>query len=87
MASDTSGSSEGWRVDTVNIAGCVPKPCPSPTPTATATATRRPRLRLVLQQRRQLFREPRRCRALVRLQCRDRDELGQGVSYIEKPDN
>jgi subtilisin family serine protease len=47
MASDTSGSSEGWRVDTVNIAGCVPKPCPTPTatvsppptPTATATAT------------------------------------------------
>ena len=45
MASDTSGSSEGWRVDTVNIAGCVSEPCPSPTaqctptPTATATAT------------------------------------------------
>ena len=45
MASDTSGSSEGWRVDTVNIAGCVSKPCPTPTatvpptPTATATAT------------------------------------------------
>jgi len=39
MASDTSGSSEGWRVDTVNIAGCVPKPCPSPTPTATPTPT------------------------------------------------
>jgi Subtilase family len=42
MASDTSGSSEGWRVDTVNIAGCVPKPCPSPTPTATATASSTP---------------------------------------------
>jgi serine protease AprX len=45
MASDTSGSSEGWRVDTVNIAGCVSKPCPtptatvSPTPTAIPTAT------------------------------------------------
>jgi subtilisin family serine protease len=39
MASDISGSSEGWRVDTVNIAGCVPKPCPSPTPTATPTPT------------------------------------------------
>ena len=25
MASDTSGSNEGWRVDTVNIAGCVPE--------------------------------------------------------------
>jgi serine protease AprX len=41
-ASDTSGSSLGWRVDTVNIAGCVPKPCPSPTPTATATASATP---------------------------------------------
>ena len=39
MASDTGGSSEGWRVDTVNIAGCVPKPCPTPTPTATPTPT------------------------------------------------
>jgi len=42
MASDTSGSNEGWRVDTVNIAGCVTKPCPSPTPTATATASSTP---------------------------------------------
>jgi hypothetical protein len=37
MASDTSGSNEGWRVDTVNIAWCLPVPCPSPTPTATST--------------------------------------------------
>jgi serine protease AprX len=37
MASDTSGSGEGWRVDTVNIAGCAPVPCPTPTPTATPT--------------------------------------------------
>jgi serine protease AprX len=40
MASDNSGSGEGWRVDTVNIAGCVPEPpCPTVTPTATATAS------------------------------------------------
>jgi subtilisin family serine protease len=53
MASDISGSGEGWRVDTVNIAACVPAPrndgiCGTPTPTptphtptptATATAT------------------------------------------------
>ena len=45
MASDTSGSSEGWRVDTLYGAGCAPLPCatPSPTPpitpTPTATAT------------------------------------------------
>jgi subtilisin family serine protease len=53
MASDTSGSGEGWRVDTVNITACVPVPrdnyttgpCQPPTPTATATprATPRPR--------------------------------------------
>ena len=50
MASDTSGSSAGWRVDTVNIAACVPVPrngdgtcgTPTPTPTATPTATARP---------------------------------------------
>ena len=35
MASDTSGSNEGWRVDTVNIAGCVPASCPTPSPTPT----------------------------------------------------
>ena len=46
MASDTSGSNEGWRVDTVNITYCRAPPCsptptapPSATPTATATAT------------------------------------------------
>ena len=45
MASDTTGSTEGWRVDTVDIFGCVSKPCPTPTttpsstPSATATAT------------------------------------------------
>ena len=42
MASDTTGSNEGWRVDTVDIFGCVPFPCPSPTPTATATASSMP---------------------------------------------
>ena len=45
MASDTSGSNEGWRVDTVNIAYCHGQgtPCATPTftpmPSATATAT------------------------------------------------
>ena len=45
MGSDTSGSNEGWRVDTVNITYChgMGTPCASPTftptPTATATAT------------------------------------------------
>jgi subtilisin family serine protease/cell division septation protein DedD len=47
MATDTSGSNEGWRVDTVNIAFCHGQgtPCASPTftptasPTATATTT------------------------------------------------
>jgi plastocyanin len=55
MASDNSGSSEGWRVDTLYAAGCAPLPCatpsptppitptPTPTPTATATATATPR--------------------------------------------
>jgi serine protease AprX len=38
MASDTSGSNEGWRVDTVNITYCRAPPC-SPTPTATATTS------------------------------------------------
>jgi subtilisin family serine protease len=37
MASDTSGSNEGWRVDTVDIVGCAPIPCPTPTATATPT--------------------------------------------------
>jgi len=39
MASDTTGSNEGWRVDTVDIFGCVNKPCPTPTPSATQTPT------------------------------------------------
>jgi subtilisin family serine protease len=45
MASDTTGSNEGWRVDTVDIVGCVNEPCPTPTstppitPTPTATAS------------------------------------------------
>src|SRR4029450_5553169 len=45
MASDTSGSNEGWRVDTVNVSYCHGQgtPCASPTftptPSATATAT------------------------------------------------
>src|SRR5262249_49806368 len=46
MASDTSGSGEGWRVDTVDISWCQGPPCsPTPTPksTATATATATPR--------------------------------------------
>jgi subtilisin family serine protease len=46
MASDTGGSNEGWRVDTVRISWChgMGTPCASPTftptPTATATASR-----------------------------------------------
>jgi serine protease AprX len=39
MASDTIGSNEGWRVDTVNIAGCAPIPCSTPTPTVIPTVT------------------------------------------------
>jgi subtilisin family serine protease len=46
MASDNSGSNEGWRVDSVNITYCRAPPCSPtptatvpPTPTATATAT------------------------------------------------
>ena len=52
MASDTTGSNEGWRIDTVDIIGCVNEPCPTPTasppitptptPTATATASSTP---------------------------------------------
>jgi hypothetical protein len=36
MASDNSGSGDGWRVDTIDISWCQGPPC---TPTATATAT------------------------------------------------
>ena len=47
MASDTGGSSEGWRVDTVILAGCLPVPresdttgpCQPPTPTPPITPT------------------------------------------------
>jgi serine protease AprX len=46
MASDMSGSSEGWRVDTVEVSWCQGPPCTptatppaTPTPTATDTAT------------------------------------------------
>jgi serine protease AprX len=43
MASDTSGSNEGWRVDTVNTTYCQGPPCtptpPPPTPTVSPTAT------------------------------------------------
>jgi len=42
MASDTSGSNEGWRVDTVNITGCAPAPCETPTPPARPTPHPRP---------------------------------------------
>jgi hypothetical protein len=38
MASDTSGSNEGWRVDTVNLNYCQGPPC-SPTPTVPPSAT------------------------------------------------
>ena len=40
MASDNSGSGEGWRVDTVNITWCHGMPC---TPTPTPVPTPRPR--------------------------------------------
>jgi hypothetical protein len=42
MASDTSGSGEGWRVDTVNIAWCEPVPCQTPTPRPFPTPRPRP---------------------------------------------
>jgi hypothetical protein len=41
MASDASGSNEGWRVDTVSITWCEAVPCP--TPTAVPRPTPRPR--------------------------------------------
>jgi hypothetical protein len=37
MASDNSGSGEGWRVDTVNISWCQNEGCPQPTPKPTPT--------------------------------------------------
>ena len=49
MASDNSGSSEGWRVDTVSMSGCEPISCntptatpPGPTPRSTPTPRSRP---------------------------------------------
>jgi hypothetical protein len=42
MASDTSGSGEGWRVDTIDIAGCAPVPCQPPTPSPRPTPFPRP---------------------------------------------
>jgi hypothetical protein len=47
MASDNSGSGDGWRVDTIDISWCQGPPCtptptptpPSPTPTPTVTVT------------------------------------------------
>jgi hypothetical protein len=49
MASDTSGSNEGWRVDTVSITWCQgqgppcsPSPTPTPTPSVTPTVTPTP---------------------------------------------
>jgi hypothetical protein len=45
MASDTSGSDEGWRVDTINISWCEPRPgcTPSPPPTPRPRPTPAPR--------------------------------------------
>jgi len=42
MASDTSGSNEGWRVDTINVAGCAPTACQTQTPRPRPTPAPRP---------------------------------------------
>jgi hypothetical protein len=42
MASDNSGSGEGWRVDTINISWCELVPCPTPTPHYNPTPRPRP---------------------------------------------
>jgi hypothetical protein len=42
MASDNSGSGEGWRVDTVAISLCAPVPCFPPTPHPRPTPAPRP---------------------------------------------
>jgi hypothetical protein len=42
MASDNSGSGEGWRVDTVAITLCAPIPCATPTPQPHPTPRPRP---------------------------------------------
>ena len=50
MASDSTGSGEGWRVDAVNVTWChgegtpCPTPTPSPAPTVTPTPTPTPRV-------------------------------------------
>ena len=41
MASDSTGSGEGWRVDTVNVTWCHGQGTPCPTPTAEPTVTPR----------------------------------------------
>jgi hypothetical protein len=45
MASDNSGSGEGWRIDNVTGSYCHFEGLPTPTPTATARPTPAPRLR------------------------------------------
>ena len=42
MASDNSGSGEGWRIDTVNVSWCEPVPGCSPTPRPRVTPAPRP---------------------------------------------
>jgi len=42
MASDNSGSSEGWRIDTVHVSGCAPAPCQTPSPMPRPTPAPRP---------------------------------------------
>jgi hypothetical protein len=42
MAGDSSGSDEGWRVDTITIARCQGPPCVTPTPTPPITPTPTP---------------------------------------------
>ena len=42
MASDDIGSSEGWRVDTVNLSWCQNEGCPQPTPRTLPTQRPRP---------------------------------------------
>ena len=42
MASDNSGSGEGWRVDTVNVSFCEPVPCNTSTPIPRPTPAPRP---------------------------------------------
>lgn len=42
MASDNSGSGEGWRVDTITISLCEPVPCQPPTPRPRLTPAPRP---------------------------------------------